>query len=174
MGNRPAKLGVCKTGQPSKPPDGYSASSPEASPNHYNTHADEESRFVTHLMMSRVRHQVVRQKLNWMHVFSMFDRKSEGLLNEADFSRAMTAMHLGLSHQEIKDLFTALRNPPAAGTSAQNGVQVGQSIHVSSFARALNSIPLAVTQVEEWGANQLLAVAVSEAKTGGRTLFSGH
>ncbi|CAD7937255.1 unnamed protein product [Amoebophrya sp. A120] len=132
---------------PSKVPH----SSPDTSPVHDT--ADAETKMIIHLMMSRVRHQVVQQKLNWMHVFSMFDRRSEGLLNEADFSRAMTAMHLGLSHGEIKDLFLALMMQQAATNSGNEVVQV------SAFARALNSIPLQVTQIEEWAASQLLQVA---------------
>jgi len=103
-----------------------------------------EEELISNLLMSRVRHAVVAQKLNWMHVFAMFDRRSEGVLNEADFSRAMTAMHLGLSHQEIKNLFVRLQN------------QATQMVQVNAFAKAMNTIPHQIHDVEEWGITKLL------------------
>ncbi|CAD7963892.1 unnamed protein product [Amoebophrya sp. A25] len=119
-----------------------------------HTTREDEQRLIINLMMSRVRKEVVAQKLNWMHVFAMFDRKSEGILNEPDFNRAMTAMHLGLSHQEIKDIFVSLRGEqgPTENPAVSNAVQV------SAFAKALNSIPQSVGLLQDWANTQLLEV----------------
>ena len=84
------------------------------------------------LILARVRAVVVKEKINWMHIFAMFDRKGDGVLGEADFSRAMTAMPVGLSREEIDTLFMKLRSGTSSGDLP--------IVYVADFQRALNGI----------------------------------
>lgn len=72
----------------------------------------------------------------------MFDKKSEGLLNEHDFHRSMTAMHLSLSNAEIKEVFT--------------NISVDGTVQLNEFGVQLVSISQQVQATEEWGYQRII------------------
>jgi len=102
------------------------------------------------LIIARVRAGVVRQKVNWLQVFAMFDKTSQGLLNDWVFMRAMTAMHLGLSTREIQEMF--------------KNMSVKEAIALKDFGEYILRIPDQVKEYEEWG-YEMLAEMVKQASS---------
>lgn len=126
-------------------------SAPSAGP---GKQAISDNKLYFYHIMARVKANVVRQRVNWLQVFAMCDKTKQGLLNEEDFSRSMSAMHLGLSSNEILELFKNL---------SSNGV-----VLLKTFGDHLLQIPEQIKESENWGYERLAEmIKVSSSSTQG-------
>jgi len=69
------------------------------------------------IIASRVRHQLVKNKVNWIAALAPFDETSEGALSLENMQNALVSLHLGLSDEEAAFLVESLAPGPKAKVS---------------------------------------------------------
>lgn len=96
------------------------------------------------IIAARIRRRLVGQKLNWISSCASFDGDGDGALKPEEMRNALTAMHLGLSQDEISALTDALKE--------------SNKISLDAFSDYIRTVPQEVQHCETW-ARQILAPA---------------